>query len=187
MSKLSQNQITQMLLAWRAGNTDAVNELFALVYNELRRVAGAYMRSERSNHTLQPTALVNEVYLRLVNQPSIEWQNRAHFFGIAARLMRQVLIEYARAHNADKRGGKQTQIDLDEADLKIEQNVDLLALDEALKKFETFNTFGCKVVELRFFGGLSQEEIAEVIGVSESTVKREWKMAKAWLLNELEK
>lgn len=187
MSKLSQNEITQMLLAWRDGNTEAVNNLFELVYKELRRVAVKYMRRERINHTLQPTALVHEVYLQMVDQSATDWKDRAHFFGIVANTMRQILIMHARAHTAQKRGGKQTQIGLDEVEIGVEQNVDLIALDEALKNFEVFNSFGCKVVELRFFGGLSNEEVAEVIGVSKSTVKREWKLAKAWLLNKLEK
>lgn len=187
MSMLSQNEITQMLLAWRAGNTDAVNDLFELVYDELKRVAGSRMRGERGNHTLQPTALVHEVYLKLVDQSAVNWENRAHFFGIVANTMRQILIMHARSRGAEKRGGKQNLIALDDVEIGVEKDVDLIELDEALKKFEEFDTFGCKIVEMRFFVGLTNEEIAEVIGISESTVKREWKTAKGWLRNELKK
>jgi RNA polymerase sigma factor (TIGR02999 family) len=178
--------ITQILSELKNGEPDALNELLPLVYNELRQLANSYLRRERSNHTLQPTALVHEAFLRLVGQNEIQWQNRAHFFGIAARLMREILIEYARMTNRKKRGGEfKTQIALDEA-VSFSQNheLDVIAVDEALKKLETLDKRQAQIVEMKFFAGLKIEEIAEVLSISPATVKREWATAKL-LLNKI--
>lgn len=184
----SPGDVTELLIELRAGNRDAEAKLIPLVYDELRRLAAHYMRQERPNHTLQPTALVNEAYLRLTAQPQIKWEDRAHFFGVAARLMRRVLMEYARAHGAQKRGALVHKFSLDEAnDFSPERSRELIALDDALKGLEQVSPRQSRVVELRFFGGLSIEETAKVLGTSPRTVKRDWNVARAWLHGELKK
>jgi len=178
--------ITQLLLQWRRGDESALEQLMPLVYDELRRVARQCMRGERAGHTLQTTALVNEAYLRLANSSRVQWQDRAHFFAIAAQLMRRVLVDEARKRNNQKRGGEFTRIEIDEAKLSSgPREFDLLALDQALDRLAKFAPRKSKVVELRFFGGLSIEETALVLEVSTDIVKREWRTAKLWLLQEL--
>jgi RNA polymerase sigma factor (TIGR02999 family) len=162
--------------------------LLPLVYAELRRLAASYLRRERPDHTLQPTALVHEAYLRLVDQTQARWQNRAHFLGVAAQMMRRILVDHARGHRAEKRGGDFQILSLDEnIDVSGERAADLVALDEALKRLAELDPQKSRVVELRFFGGLSVEETAEVLGVSAPTVKRQWRMAKAWLYGQVQK
>ena len=168
------------------GRPQALDVLMPVVYGELRRQAARHLRNERGNHTLQPTALVNEAFMRLVDQRNIRWQNRAHFFGIASQAMRRILVDHARGHARVKRGGPKAQVTLDEGMLVTEQkSIDLLALDEALKRLAALDERQARVVELRFFGGLSVEETGEVMGISPATIKREWSMAKAWLSAEL--
>lgn len=175
--------ITKILFELKNGDERALDELLPLVYDELRRLANSYLRKERGNHTLQPTALVHEAYLRLVGQNEIEWQNRAHFFGVSARLMREILIEYARMKNRQKRGGEfQTRIALDDAvSFSNQKQLDVVAVDEALTKLENLDERQARIVEMKFFGGLTVEEIAEVLSVSPATVKREWSTAKLLL------
>jgi RNA polymerase sigma factor (TIGR02999 family) len=184
----SAKEITQMLVEWSNGREEALTELMPAVYDELRRLAAHYLRRERPDHTLQPTALVHEAYLRLVDQTQVRWQNRAHFFGIAAKLMRQILVNHALAHRAAKRSGTAIKLTLDEAaGLSKQQDVDLVALDESLTRLAGLGPQQARVVELRFFGGLTIEETAEVLRISPASVKREWTMAKAWLHCELTK
>lgn len=179
-------EITKILLALSKGDTEAPDKLMPLVYDELRRLASSYMRRERQAHTLQATALVNEAYLKLVDQTQIDWKGRAHFFSIAARLMREILVDHARTRNADKRGGGATRIALDEAvSFADEREFDLVALDDALAALGKFDPQQSRIVELRFFGGLTIEETSEVIGISPATVKRDWGLAKAWLKREI--
>jgi RNA polymerase sigma factor (TIGR02999 family) len=172
-----------LLKAWCEGDLTALDRLMPLVYGELRRIAGHYMRRERAGHTLQTTALINEAYVRLVDASQIRWQNRAHFLGISARLMRQILVDFARERGYQKRGGGMHQLSFDEA-LKIGQqrDEDLVALDEALSALAQVDQRKSQVVEMRFFGGLSEKEIAETLRVSPETIRRDWRMAKAWLL-----
>ena len=179
--------VTAMLLQWGQGDRDALDRLVPVVYDELHRIAERCFRREGSNNTLQPTALVNELYVRLVKQSGISWQNRAQFFGIAATTMRRILVERARARKASKRGSGNYKLDLtDVSDVSAgSSQIDLLALDRALEQLATFDPQQCRIVEAKFFGGLSIEETAEVIGVSPATVKREWSLAKAWLFREL--
>ena len=175
-------EVTQLLIRWSNGHREALTELTPLVYNELRGLANHYLRSERPDHTLQPTGLVHEAYLRLIDQTSVRWQNRAHFFGIAANLMRQILVNHALSHRAAKRGGTAVKITLDEAvAVAKQQDLDLVELDEALSRLATLDSQQSRIVELRFFGGLTIEETAEVLRISPATVKREWATAKAWL------
>ena len=182
----SPGQVTELLRAWNHGDQQALEQLIPLVEVELRRVARAYMARERREHTLQPTALVNEAFLRLTDAKRIRWQDRAHFLGIAARLMRRVLVDHARARGSGKRGGAAQKVSLDEALLLApEPAVDVLALDRALEALAAVDARKGRVIELRFFGGLSVEETAEVLHVSTDTVKRDWSMAKSWLLHEL--
>jgi RNA polymerase sigma factor (TIGR02999 family) len=180
--------ITQLLIDWGKGDQAALDRLMPLVYSELRRLAGNYLRRERAEHTLQPTALVNEAYLKLIDQRNAKWQNRAHFFGIAAQLMRRILVDHARQHQAIKRGGSaQQRLSVTSAEKLVKQpEVDLLALNEALDELEKMDPQQSRIVELKFFGGLSIEEIAEVVGISHATVERDWKMARAWLRRQLE-
>ncbi|HEX3084924.1 MAG TPA: sigma-70 family RNA polymerase sigma factor [Pyrinomonadaceae bacterium] len=186
MSPADQHEVTQILQEWNDGSTEAPERLMSLVYAELRRLARSYLRREREAHTLEPTALVHEAYLRLVDQTQVTWENRAHFFGIAAQLMRRILVDHARAHVAEKRGGPGVKIQLDEAHfMPEEKGDDLLALDEVLERLAETDPRMSRVVELRFFGGLSEPEAAEVLGVSERTVRRDWQMAKLWLYREL--
>jgi RNA polymerase sigma factor (TIGR02999 family) len=183
--------VTQLLIGWNRGDAAARDELMTLVHHELRRVARAYLHRERPDHTLQPTALVHEAYLRLIDQSQVNWQNRSHFFGIAARLMRQILVNHAEAHNAAKRGGSQNRLTLSAAERGIDaagkedEVVDLVDLHEALKSLEQLDSEQSRIVELRFFAGLTFEEIAEVLDISVSAVKREWTTARAWLRHEL--
>jgi RNA polymerase sigma-70 factor (ECF subfamily) len=179
--------VTQLLLEWGAGDRDALDRLLPVVFDELRRLAHSYLRRERADHTLQPTALVNEAYLRLVDQRGFTWQNRAQFFGIAANLMRQILVDHARKRAAEKRGGSdKRRLSLTQAGLVAhEPEVDVLALDEALGRLNEFDPQQARVVELKFFAGLTIEETAEVLNVSHATVEREWKLARAWLRREL--
>ncbi|HEU4432895.1 MAG TPA: sigma-70 family RNA polymerase sigma factor [Pyrinomonadaceae bacterium] len=178
--------ITQLLLQWRRGDQSALDELMPLVYEELRRMARQCMRGERAGHTLQTTALVNEAYLRLVNSSRVHWQDRAHFFAIASQLMRRVLVDEARKRHNLKRGGEYTRVTVDQVELSSQpRDLDLLALDQALDGLAEFAPRKSKVVELRFFGGLSIEETALVMGISIDIVKREWRTAKLWLLQEL--
>jgi RNA polymerase sigma factor (TIGR02999 family) len=175
--------VTELLIQLSEGNENAVNEVFPLIYDELKKIANNYLRNERGNHTLQPTALVHEAYMKLVDHTRMNWQNRAHFIGMAATMMRQILIDHARKHRAGKRGGDAENLSLEESIVIVsdEKSVDLIALDEALKDLAKFDEFKSRLVELRYFGGLSVEETAEVLDVSEITVKRHWRLAKAWL------
>jgi RNA polymerase sigma factor (TIGR02999 family) len=181
-----QHEVTRILHDWSGGDPAAPERLMPFVYDELRRLARAFLARERGAHTLQPTALVHEAYLRLVDQRSVSWQNRAHFYGIAASMMRRVLIDHARAHAAEKRGGTAIHLSLDDVHLSLEERaVGLLDLDEALARLHEMDERKSKIVEMRFFGGLSDEEIAEVLNVSTRTVLREWKKARLWLFREL--
>ena len=188
MSQPSRHEVTQLLLAWSSGDQTALDKLTPLVYDELRRMAHRYMSRERPGHTLQTTALVNEAYLRLVNREAVEWQNRAHFFAIAAQVMRHILVDHARSHAYAKRGGGTRTISLDEAMLvSQERAAEVVALDEALKGLADIDPQQSRIVELRFFGGLTIEETAAVLQLSAATIKREWSTAKAWLYHELAK
>jgi len=174
--------VTTLLAQLVAGKDEAANKLIPMVYDELRRLAGGYMRRERADHTLQATALVHEAYLKLVQQRSVDWQSRAHFFGIAAQMMRRILIDHARGHLRDKRGAGQQVVPLDEAVVfSPEQSAEMLKVDESLQRLSKLDPRQAKVVELRFFGGLTVEETADVLKISPKTVKREWSVAKAWL------
>ena len=179
--------VTQLLLDWRNGDQHALDALMPLVYDELRMIAKRYMGRERSGHTLQTGALINEAYLRLVDKQDVAWQNRTHFFAIAARIMRNLLVDHARAKQMAKRGGGALQVSFNEALVggDPEVTVDLLALDQALSRLSEVDERKCRIVELRFFGGLSAEETSEALGLSEITIKREWLKAKAWLFREL--
>lgn len=180
------NEITKLLKDWSGGDQTALDKLMPLVYDELHWLAHQHMRREQPGHTLQTSALINEAYLRLVDQPQIRWENRAHFFGIAARLMRRILVDEARKRNAAKRGGRAIQVSLTEGvDVVQEQAANVVALDDALKTLGAIDSRQSEIVELRFFGGLSIEETAEVLKVSAGTVMRDWTFARAWLRNEM--
>ena len=180
------DDVTQLLENWSNGDREALEKLMPLVYNELHRLAQSYLRHERSDHTLQSTALVHEAYLRMVDQKNVRWQNRAHFFGVAAQSIRHILVDHARSHLAAKRGAGAAKLSLDEAiGVPEKREVDLLALDRALEGLAALDPQQGKIVELRFFGGLSIEETAEVLHISPATVKRDWVMAKAWLYQNL--
>lgn len=186
MDEAATRQVTRLLEDWSNGNRDALQQLTPLVYDELRRLAGSYLRRERPDHTLQSTALVHEAFLRLVDQRDVRWQNRAHFFGIAARLIRQILVDHARSHGAAKRDAGRPKLSLDEAiGSSDRREVDLVRLDDALAGLAKIDEQQARVVELRFFVGLSIDETAEVLSVSPMTVKREWSTARAWLFREL--
>jgi RNA polymerase sigma-70 factor (ECF subfamily) len=176
------SQITELLEGWRGGRADAFDQLFALVYEELRSLASGYMRRERPDHTLQTTALVNEAYLKLIAHKDSFLENRLHFFAVAAKVMRQILIDHARTRHYEKRGGKAVKISLDEAVIvSDERAADLLELDDALKGLAAIDPRKSQVVELRFFGGMTIDEAAQFLGVSSNTVVRDWEMARAWL------
>ena len=184
----SQN-ITVMLRRWSEGNREVLDDLLPLVYDELHKRARQYLRRERSDHTLQPTALIHEAYLKLIDQNDVSWQNRSHFFAISAQLMRRILVDHARAKHRDKRGGDDIKLPLEEAALAAadEKSVDLIALDEALDRLAAVDAQQSRIVELRYFSGLSLEETAEALSISRSTAARDWAMAKAWLHRELTK
>jgi len=180
-------EVTVFLKAWSGGDREAADRLMMLVYDEMRRLAASYLRQQRSDHTLQPTALVHEAYMKLIDVSQVDWQDRAHFFAVAAQTMRHILVDHARAVAADKRGGGAQKIALDEAVSfsNQQQDVDLLALDEALQKLAEQDATQSRIVELRFFGGLTVEETAEVLRISPATVKREWSTARAWLFRRM--
>jgi RNA polymerase sigma factor (TIGR02999 family) len=183
---LSPKQVTELLIEWREGDENALDRLMPLVYQELRRMAAHYMRGEREGHTLQASALVNEAYLRLADHRNMQWQNRAHFFGVASQAMRRILVDHARTRGYQKRGGGAEKVALDEAMVvSAAPEADIVALDEALHELARFDERKSRIVELRYFGGLSVEETAEVLGVAPITVTRDWNTAKAWLLREL--
>lgn len=182
----SSSEITQLLIAWEDGDQMALEKLMPMVEQELHRIAGRYMRRENPGHTLQTTALVNEAFIQLVGQKNVRWQNRAHFFGIAAQIMRRILLSYARDRHRVKRGGGARKISLsDVAVMSEEKSTELIALDESLKKLEAIDERKARVVELRYFGGLNVEETAEVMKISSVTVMRDWSLAKAWLAREI--
>lgn len=179
-------RITQLLIEWNEGRREALEDLLPLVYGELRRLAARRLRRERGDHTLQPTALVHEAYVRLVDQRRVRWQNRAHFYGIAAQIMRRILVDRARARGAGKRGAGWQRVTLvDDKTPAVSADIEVLALDEALRRLAAFDPQQERIVELRYFGGLTIDEAAEVIGISTATVKREWAIAKAWLRAQL--
>jgi len=180
-------EVTQLLLAWGDGDKQALEELMPVVYRELHRLARRYMAGERIEHTLQASALVNEAYLKLIDVERVQWQNRAHFFGVSAQLMRRILVDFARSRHYQKRGGGARQVTLNEELIPSAGKRDLAAIDDALKALETIDPRKARVVEMRFFGGLSVEETAEAMNVSPETVMRDWKFAKAWLQRELKK
>ncbi len=180
------HDVTGILHEWRTGDKSAAERLFPLVYDELKRQARRYLSRERSDHTLQPTALVHEAYLKMVDQTVLSAENRTHFFAIASRVMRQILVDHARRHNAEKRGGAARRFSIEDLDILPEQSAaDILELDEALQKLEAIDERKASVVDMRFFGGLKEIEIAEVLGVTEKTVRRDWQFAKLWLFREL--
>ena len=188
MTEAHTHEVTQLLIDWSNGDRAALDKLLPVVEEELRRLAHRYMSRERAGHTLQTTALVNEAFVRLVNRRNVQWQNRAHFFGIAAQLMRTILVDHARSHAAVKRGGGAHKFELDEAMVVSQQKAaEVLALDDALKQLALIDPQQSRIVELRFFGGLTVEETAEVLHLSPATIKREWSTAKAWLYRELAK
>lgn len=178
--------ITELLLDWRKGDSLALEQLIPLVHGELRRMARNYMRRQSPGHTLQTTALLNEAYLRLVDSNRVNWQDRNHFYAVSAQLMRRVLVDSARRRNSLKRGGDQVMVTLDDhADVAVERQDDLLALDEAMNRLAELNRRQSQIVEMRYFGGLNEEEIAQILGVSSRTVRRDWNLARAWLFREL--
>jgi RNA polymerase sigma factor (TIGR02999 family) len=180
------NEITQLLRRWSQGDTAALDRLMPIVLRELRKLAGGYLKGERPNHTLQPTALINEAYMRLVSQDFPEWQSRTHFFGVAAQLMRQILVDHARSHAAAKRGQNAPKLSLeDAAEFSREEAGELVALDDALTSLARLDERKSRVVEMRYFGGLTVEEIAAALGVSTATITREMRLAQAWLLREM--
>ena len=186
VDKTGSENITRLLIELTHGDNAAVDRLLPLIYDELRSLAANYLRRERPDHTLQPTALVHEAYLRLVDQTRVNWQNRAHFFGIAAQMMRRILVDHARKHAADKRGGEVHLFSLDEnIDKAIERSDELIALDDALKELAEIDEQKARIVELRYFGGLTVEETAEVLNVTPVTIKRHWRAAKAWLYGQM--
>ena len=186
MAAHSPQDVTQLLKAWSNGEQEALEQLIPLVYHELRRLAHRYMGRERDAHTLQSTALVHEAYQRLIHLQDMNWQNRAHFFGVSAQLMRRILVDYARARRYSKRGGEWRQVPLNEAvALFRDRQTDIVALDDALRTLEGIDPRKSRVVEMRFFGGLSIKEVAEVLSVSQETVLRDWRLAKVWLLRQL--
>ena len=188
MTAPSTHEITGLLVAWGNGDQEALDQLTPLVYQELHRLAEHYLKGERSGHILQTTALVNEVYLRLIDWKNVEWQNRAHFLGVSARLMRHILVNFARKRLTAKRGAAAVQVSLSEAaNMTSAQNLDLLALDDALNALAALDPRQSQVVEMRFFGGLSIEETAEALKVSPATVRRDWSLARAWLRRELKR
>jgi len=181
-----QHEVTRILHDWSSGDGDAPARLMPFVYDELRRQARNYLSKERGSHTLQPTALVHEAYLRLVDQTRISWQNRAHFYGMAANMMRRILVDHARARATEKRGGEAVRLSIEDVQIPLEQRAaDFIALDEALEELAKFDERKARIVEMRFFGGLTDEEIAEVLGVATRTVGRDWKTARLWLFREL--
>ena len=184
----SPHQVTKLLQQWNHGDEAALEKLLPVIYHELQKLAGGYLRNERPGHTLQPTALINEAYLRLIGQHFPEWQNRKHFYGVAAQLMRQILVEHARAHSAAKRGSGAENLSLDEALTYTQEKAsELVALDDALKALAQFDERKARLIELRYFGGLSLEETAEVLDISIATIGREMRLAHAWLHRELAK
>jgi RNA polymerase sigma factor (TIGR02999 family) len=188
MDAPSTQDITQLLVAWKRGDAAALERLAPLVHAELHRLAKRYMAAERPGHLLQTTALVNEAYLRLIDWQNVEWQNRAHFFGLAAQLMRRVLVDFARARQREKRGGAALRVSLsDAANVAVERSADLVALDDALTALEQLEPRQSRVVELRFFAGLSNAETAEALHISVGTVRRDWSLAEAWLFRELKR
>ena len=188
MTQSSTHDVTELLIEWSNGDKAALDKLMPLIHEELRRLAHHYMSHERPGHTLQTTALVNEAYLRLVNRKGVHWQNRAHFFAIAATLMRSLLVDHARSHAYAKRGGDARKITIDEAMIvSQERAAEVVALDDVLKQLAIFDPQQSRIVELRFFGGLTIDETAEVLGLSPATIKREWSTARAWLYRELNK
>lgn len=188
MSQTSTHEVTELLLDWSNGDKRALNKLMPLVYEELRRLAHRYMSRERAGHTMQTTALVNEAYVRLINRKNVQWQNRAHFFAIAAELMRTILVDHARSHASAKRGGGARKLSLEEGlVVSQERAAEVVALDDALHALAVLDPKQSRIVELRFFGGLTIEETAEVLKLSVATIKREWSTAKAWLYHELTK
>lgn len=183
---MTREDVTQLLIDWSRGNAAALEQLLPIVHDELRRVADRQLRRERIDHTLQPTALVNELYLRLVEQRRASWENRAHFFAVAAQMMRRILVDYARAHVAAKRGGAFPRVPLSDADdLGVAPALEVLAVDAALDQLAQLDPDQARIVELRFFSGLTVEETAHVMGCSPRTIKRDWRLAKAWLYGQL--
>ncbi len=186
MDTPSANEITERLIAWGNGDAAALNELIPVVYQELRRMAGHYLRLENPGHTLQPTALVHEAWLRLIDQTRVNWRNRSQFFGVAAQMMRRILVDHAKTKHREKRGGDAVKLSLDDVIyLSRERASALLALDDALDALEALDERKSRVVELRYFGGFSVEETAQILEVSPETVMRDWKMAKAWLYQQI--
>ena len=186
MKTQTQADVTNLLVNWTNGDKKALEALMPLVYGELHRLAKRYLRRERSDHTLQSTALVHEAYLRMVDQKGMQWQNRAHFFAVAAQMIRRILVDHARTHKAEKRGGGAPKLALDEAiGVPQRRDLNLVALDDAINALAGFDPQQGRIVELRFFGGLSIEETAEVLNISPATVKRDWAVAKAWLYRDL--
>jgi RNA polymerase sigma-70 factor, ECF subfamily len=183
----SGQEITQLLLEWGKGDESALEHLLPAVYDELRRIARNFMRRQDPRHTLQTTALVNEAYLRLVDSSRVNWQDRTHFFAISAQIMRRILVDAARRKNSQKRGGDQLMVTLDEGiDVPVQNQTDLVALDEALSRLALLNPRYCQIVELRYFAGLTEEQVAETLEISARTVRRDWSVAKAWLYRELQ-
>jgi RNA polymerase sigma factor (TIGR02999 family) len=189
MTRTPRTEVSQLLIKWGNGDQEALDQLMPLIYGELLRLARSYLRRERPGHTFQTTDLVHEAYLKLIDQEHPRWQNRAHFFAISAQLMRRILVDYARAHQAEKRGGDHLKLPLDQvdeaADLCSRNNADLIGLDEALNKLSALDPQQGRVVELRIFGGLTVEDTAKVLNISPRTVKREWSMARAWLRQQI--
>jgi RNA polymerase sigma factor (TIGR02999 family) len=183
----SKNEVTELLQRWKSGDEEALDRLTPLVYDQLHHLAHQYLRRERSGHTLQTSALVNEAYLRLVEHKSVDWQSRAHFFAVSATVMRRILVDYARQRTSEKRGGAFQHITLDDNIVTQERAAELVALDEAIETLNELHPRRSKVVELRYFGGLNNKEASAVLKVSETTVERDWRFAKAWLYRELKK
>jgi len=188
MSEPATSEITQILQDWNDGNAGAKEQLLPFVYDELKRQARFLMLSERSNHTLQPTALVHEAFLKLSEQTGIDWKNRSHFYGIASRLMRQILVDHARFHAAEKRGHNPIHFSIDDVQIPVEERAEaILTVNEVLERLEKFDEQQARIVEMRFFGGMNNQEIAESLNISERTVGREWQAARLWLYRELNK